>query len=294
MRFHKCSALFASFALLPVISLTVAAQKTPKKTTSASTASTPAPAPAAMTNDDVIALAGAGLPDDVLIAKIHAARSTSFDTSVTGLKALKVAGVSSGVIRYMIDPTAPPAASVATAPAPPNPDDPSSNHSPGVYMLAKGNEGAVHMSKLDHVNAEAHKSSGAFLSGMTYGITKAHVKAVVAGPRATVQTLDTNPVFYAYIPEDNVSFGGNAISVRDLSLIRFDPKDNSREINQATISPWGSSVGTDEKSKQGFDSEQLRPGVYKITLLRPLPSGQYAFQHQNFGAFFDFGVIPAK
>lgn len=92
-----------------------------------SPAATPAAA-AGMTNDDVIALASAGLPDEVITAKIHSAPSTSFDTSIAGLKALKAGGVSGPVIRYMIDPSAAPAASVvAAAPAasaPPSLDDP--------------------------------------------------------------------------------------------------------------------------------------------------------------------------
>lgn len=150
------------------------------------------------------------------------------------------------------------------------------------------------MTKLDHITPKNTKTSGAFLSGMTYGIAKAHVKASIDGGHATVQTTDEQPVFYAYIPEDNNSFGGASISVRDLTLIRFDAKESNREVNTATISPWGSSTGTDAKAKQGFASDQVKSGVYKMTLDRPLPAGQYAFQHQNYGAFFDFGIIPAK
>ena len=152
----------------------------------------------------------------------------------------------------------------------------------------------MHLTKLDHITPKNTKTSGAFLSGMTYGIAKAHVKASIDGGHATVQTTDEQPIFYAYIPEDNNSFGGASISVRDLTLIRFDAKDSNREVNTATISPWGSSTGTDAKAKQGFASDQIKSGVYKMTLDRPLPAGQYAFQHQNYGAFFDFGIIPAK
>ncbi len=288
---------YLRFSLLVVSCLVCASAPAQKLKPKNPPAATPVAA-AGMTNDDVIALASAGLPDEVITAKIHAASSTAFDTSITGLKALKAGGVSGPVIRYMIDPSVAPAVStVAAAPAvaaPPSLDDPNSPHTPGVYILASGADGKVHMTKLDHITPKNTKTSGAFLSGMTYGIAKAHVKASIDGGHATVQTTDEQPVFYAYIPEDNNSFGGASISVRDLTLIRFDAKESNREVNTATISPWGSSTGTDAKAKQGFASDQIKSGVYKMTLDRPLPAGQYAFQHQNYGAFFDFGIIPAK
>ena len=62
-----------------------------------------ASAPPAMTNADVIALVSADLSDDLIIAKIHAAHDTSFDTSVDGLKALKAADISNAVIQVMIN-----------------------------------------------------------------------------------------------------------------------------------------------------------------------------------------------
>jgi hypothetical protein len=52
----------------------------------------------AMGNADVIALAAAGLPDDIVIAKIHAASLTNFDTSLDGLKSLKAANVSDACV----------------------------------------------------------------------------------------------------------------------------------------------------------------------------------------------------
>lgn len=263
-----------------------------------------------MTNADVIGLASAGLDDSVIIAKIRTAPATDFDTSLDGLKALKAGGVTPAVIRVMIDPSAAaapataapspaaaapaPAPVAAAAPAADTADDPNAPHSPGIYMQATAKDGVVHMIKLDHITSKTQKTSGAFLSGMTYGIAKAHVKAAIDGAKANNQTVDVNPIFYAYIPEDNNTFGGNTLTIRDFSLIKFDPKSNSREVNTATISPWGSTTGTDQKATQGFGTETVKPGVYKLTLIKELPAGQYAFQHQNYGAFFDFGIIPPK
>ena len=299
MRFFmlRGAALLTVACVLPVLSFgqtsSTLAHRSSSKTAKATAAK--------LTNADVIGLSGAGLDDGVILAKIKAAPATDFDTSVDGLKTLKAGGVSSTVIKYMIDPSAPMTAPVTAAPvavaAPAavanNPDSPETVHSPGIYIQATGKDGKVHLTKLDHINPKQTKTSGAFLSGMTYGITKAHVKVAIDGAKANVETTDTNPVFYAYIPEES-GFNGAAQNIRDFDLVKLDPKATTREVNTATISPWGASSGTDEKAKQGFTPETVKPGIYKMTLLQPLPAGQYAFQTQNYGAFFDFGVIAAQ
>ncbi len=289
----------AAFTLLGLLVMPVASTSAQAHHTAAKPAAKP------MSNGEVIALASAGLGDDVIMAKIHAAPTTDFDTSVAGLSALKSGGVSSAVIRYMIDPSAAPAAaapaavsqpapvSVAAAPID-NPDDPMSPHSPGVYILTSGNDGKQHLVKLDHITAKKNKTGGMWASGMTYGIVKAHTKVDIDGIAATVHTHDNSPTFYAYIPEDTNTFGGNSISVRDLTLIKFDVKASERELTTGSFSEWGSKSGADDKAKQGLDPEQLKAGVYKLTLNQPLQPGQYAFQHQNYGAFFDFGITPAE
>src|ERR1039458_3813720 len=57
-----------------------------------------------MTNQDVVDMVSLGLSDDVVIDKIHATDATDFDTSVAGLKILKIGKVSDAVIRVMINP----------------------------------------------------------------------------------------------------------------------------------------------------------------------------------------------
>ncbi len=266
-------------------------QSNPQSTRPGSAAS------ATLTNADVIGLASAGLSDDIIIAKIRRAASNNFDTSVSGLKTLKSAGVSGRVIRVMIDPTAPdsvsaPAASVEP-PAPPSENDPLSAHSPGIYVLAPGADGAVQLTKLQRVTAKQAKTSGMLASAMSYGIAKAHVRAVIDGGLADTETTDPNPFFYLYIPEDNSSFGGSSITAKDFALLKFDVKGNTREVNTATASMWGASGGTDAKARQGFTSETVKPGIYKLTLAQPLAVGQYAFQ-QGGALYFDFGIEPNK
>src|ERR1700741_1730618 len=73
-----------------------------------------------ITNQDVIDMAGLGLSDNVIIAKIRAASAggtLQLDTSVNGLKELKAAKVPDEVIQVMINP-APPEGPVVVAATP--------------------------------------------------------------------------------------------------------------------------------------------------------------------------------
>jgi hypothetical protein len=69
------------------------------------TAATPSPAPsvrAQLTNKDVLDLHRAGLPEQVLVAKIKSTQ-TNFDTSPPQLKELKAAGLADAVILAMVE-----------------------------------------------------------------------------------------------------------------------------------------------------------------------------------------------
>ena len=60
--------------------------------------------PKPLSNDDVIQMVSLGLSDEVIIDKIQSVASTSFDTSIDGLKSLKAAKVSDAVLKVMINP----------------------------------------------------------------------------------------------------------------------------------------------------------------------------------------------
>ena len=44
--------------------------------------------------------------------------------------------------------------------------------------------------------------------------------------------------------------------------------------------------GTENNAKEGFTATELRPGLPKLVLSQPLPSGEYAFG-MNRALFFD-------
>lgn len=247
-----------------------------------------------MRNSDVMALVGAGLSDEIVIAKIQTAPSTAFDTNVDGLTALKKASVSPAVIRAMIDPhpvaaaVSPSAAGLPTTPAG-DPDDPNSVHSPGVYVLTPGTDGRNHMTKLETEKPRGAKNSGVLAHALTYGLATAKAQQVIDGAKAPVELSQARPVFYAYFPEYNGSFVGG-ISVNDLVLTRLEVRGDTRLWTYAAHGLFGGSseIGSDQKDRQGFTSEQMKPGIYKLTPTADLPAGQYAFKYSAF--YMDFGI----
>ncbi len=68
----------------------------------AATPSGATPIPARLTNRDVLDLHNAGLPEQVLVAKIKSSQ-TNFDTSPSQLKQLKAEGLADGVILAMVE-----------------------------------------------------------------------------------------------------------------------------------------------------------------------------------------------
>lgn len=87
------------------------------------------PSEAPFTNDAVVKLVSAGLPDEVVIAKVKNAGSVQFDLSTEALVTLKNQSVSGAVIASMIDRAAqkhmstPPAETTAQSQQPSNPCD---------------------------------------------------------------------------------------------------------------------------------------------------------------------------
>ncbi|MEI9977626.1 MAG: hypothetical protein WDN23_01270 [Edaphobacter sp.] len=259
--------------------------------------------PAALNNDDVIALAGAGLSDDVIIAKIRKAPSTAFDTSVAGLKALKAAGVSSAVIRLMVDPnsaeapTAQPAMVLPTAGFSDS-DNPLDKHLPGIYALATGAGSKPHMVRLiQELPASAATGGGSmFLHSLTYGAVKGHVLQALNHTSSSVQISDDKPTFYAYLSENQ--------DIRNIGLLKLSIKKDIRVADVGTVSGFAGrqATGLDPSSQELFTTEEIAPHIFKIQLKAPLVAGEYAFQQMALALehaggtslFFTFGVHSAQ
>lgn len=266
-----------------------------------------------MTNQDVTEMVSAGLSDEVILDKIHAADATNFDTSVAALKALKAANVSDTVIGAMINPN-PAASESARSAAGQNgsvnvntdPNDPSIPHDPGIYMYAKAEDGREKMTMLEPTVYQGTAAGGAAFM-LTFGIAKVKAKAVVRGAHATVKSNDSNMAFYFYFEEVNpgLSYASYDIPTtpNEFTLLKFDQKSKSRETVIMKGNAFGSSTGTDEKANASFTFTKLKPGVYKVTPSAPLRPGEYCFlspskvwAHEappgGTSRLFDFEVLP--
>lgn len=248
----------------------------------------------ALTNNDIVAMAAAGLSDSVIITKIRQARSSAFDTSVAALKSLKASGVSNAVITVMIDPTTaiPAAATPVSAPGsavPSNSDDPTLPHDPGVYVLLKGQDGKNHLTRLERELPSSRAGSNFTL------MTASHLVQELNHANANVQIDNTNPVFYVYLMPDQ--------EIRDVGLVTMKVKKDERiaDLGRVGIFTGHVSAGVNPENQQSYSAEQIAQGIYRFVLKEPLPPGEYAFQQTvvavrkagGVSVFYSFGIRPA-
>jgi hypothetical protein len=283
-----------------------------------------------LTVDGVIALVGAGLPDDVIIARLRK-ENKSFDLTTEQLIRLKNANVSGGVMQVMLDPKAeikPAVAPSTPAPAQPvvvsvpglpiissvrsagasgatpapgteakgDPNDPTSSHDSGIYLMTKDHDGKAQMVILERASYQGSKSGGYLASAMTYGIVKAKTKAAISGPHANIRVAETSPVFYFYFDDKQAGLGktyfgvGNLSNPNQFSLLKLEVTKQGRESTVGQFSALGSSSGTDAKATIPFKSERIRPGLYKVTV-EGLKSGEYCFvASSNMGIQSPYGA----
>lgn len=206
----------------------------------------------AMGNADVIALAAAGLPDDIVIAKIQAASLTNFDTSLDGLKSLRAAHVSDAVIRVMIDPHAA-AATLTPVPSGLPTED-------GVYYKKQG------------VYTEIEPEVAKFRMGMlkmmaTGGMLKTNVKGRVDGTRSATSVVA--PLEFVIVLPDGVGLA-------EYQLLHLIEKASYREFRTTTGGILQGSSGMSRDAIK-FDGRKIAPRTFAVTLPAGLQAGEYGF-----------------
>ncbi|PZN92600.1 MAG: hypothetical protein DCF31_15670 [Alphaproteobacteria bacterium] len=259
-----------------------------------------------VTNETVLRLLAAGLPDEAVIAKIRTSRN-AFDLSTDKLIELKSKGVSGGVMAAMLAPvaTAAPEFSVDSA-------DAAVPHYPGVYMFgAKDNR----MTRMMATSSNQAKTGGMIGYAFTMGIASLTVKATIPGASAKIQTANVLPVFYLFFDESvpramqgsgssiwTTGNGSLTTSPEELSLVRFTEKPGAREARVGSANIGGIKQGVMDKDRIGFVSELIRPGVFKVTPTSGLQPGEYGFIQALTGGnvsggggamtarVFDFGI----
>src|SRR5271169_3287686 len=220
-----------------------------------------------ITNKDVIDMTTLGLSDDVIIAKIRSAAAggtLQFDTSVDGLKALKLAKVSDEVIKVMINP-APPAAPVVVAATPITNDPNLPPPEVGVYW-----KNANAFTRIEGQAISQAKVGGKAGSMFTYGLRNEHWDAYLDGPQSKNVINDRQPVFYLYVPD--------GASSSDFALITLEKKNNRREFQIGSFGGiTGGKSGVKRDKEVAFTAEHAGIRTYKIKLNAAMQPGEYAF-----------------
>jgi hypothetical protein len=220
-----------------------------------------------MTNQDIIDMASLGLSDYVIIAKIRAAsagQTLQFDTSVNGLKELKVAKVSDEVIKVMINP-APPAGPVVVAATPMTNDPNLPPPEVGVYWK----DGSA-FTRIEGQAISQAKVGGKAGSMFTYGLRNEHWDAYLDGPQSRNVVKDHLPVFYLYVPDGS--------SAADFTLIILEKKGNRREFQIGSFGGiTGGKSGVKRDKEIACTAEHVGIRTYRIKLATDMKPGEYAF-----------------
>ena len=222
-----------------------------------------------LTNQDVIAMVGSGISEDVILAKIRTTSAAgtgaiSFDTSVEGLRALKTANVPDSIVKAMIDPM-PPAPTVVTLAGPatvgPNLPPPEVGvywKDAGKFVLLQGQ--AISQSKV------GGKAANVF----TYGIKNVHWDAFLNGNTSINRVRELRPTFYFYVPD--------GASASDYVLLKLNKKGDRREFQIGTFGGWlGGTSGVVREKEIAFKADHIGIRIYRVFLSSELKPGEYAF-----------------
>jgi hypothetical protein len=235
----------------------------------------------ALNNDSIVKLVKAGLSDDLIVSTINASPG-NYDTTADGVIALKQAGASDKVVAAIVTrATAPPPAVAASVPPPPtvaHPDNPNSPHDPGVYLMTSSHDGKGKMILIERAGSGREKTANIWGAALTYGISKAKIKAEIPGSRANVRTEDKVPVFYMYFPPTgNLGAADTISSPTQFSLLLLEDHKDHRETTVAKAGLGSASAGNDEKKTIVFNTQKMRSYAYKVTPSINLKPGEYAF-----------------
>ncbi|MDY6949548.1 MAG: hypothetical protein SXG53_28020, partial [Pseudomonadota bacterium] len=162
--------------------------------------------------------------------------------------------------------------------------DPMVAHPAGLY-LSKGSGPTAKMDRMNFTVSSQAKTGGIFGYALTGGLASASVKVAIQGEVAPVNT-DSTPKFYFFF--DDVSqatsatawaSGSNTVasSPAEFTLIELDRKKGRREARVGSFNIAGAKSGVMDKDRIAFRYNELRPGVFEVTLEQPLEPGEYGF-----------------
>jgi PDZ domain len=235
-----------------------------------------------MTDQDVIDMVSLGLSDDVIIDKIHATYATDFDTSVAGLKMLKLGKVSDPVVRVLINPHGNAASMGNPAAAPPTVGNTGLPEEVGVYTVLNGKPTEM---EPEVVNWQ---TGGVAKSHATLFILKGDVNGKVMKPTSPTQVKT---------PLEFVIKTIEGTAATEYQLLRLHQKDDRREFRSVTGGVLHQSGGA-QRDEISFEPEKIGNRLWRVRL-DSLQVGEYGFLAPGTssvsisasGKMYTFGVV---
>jgi hypothetical protein len=223
--------------------------------------------------EEVVKLCHAGLPEELIVAKIKK-NGKAFDLNEDELLELKKEGVTDTIIKFLLDPSlpyVPPAPGKAGSPPRNYPADDSAYKvpsEPGLYYFLGDVPVAIEMK---------------ILLGQKIGGKKGSTIAYLIG-----SVSKQNPkqgLFYLRLPE--------AKSIEEVVLVALTKRAGRRELDLG----HESKVEIKPEVVRPFETLEVGPHLFRITTTN-LPLGEYLFfligstepAQGNFGRGYDFGI----
>ena len=224
-----------------------------------------------LTNDDIVTMVQAGLSQDIVIEKIRSSKN-AFDTSPDALVTLKKAGVGGDIIRFMVNPSATPAAGAAPASGNPSPCQVTPGGQPPWISGASPAMWYSNPDKGDRVEINYERGTIHRVGYGPFGATLLVLHPQKASVRVTGRTQFLS-----------------CINPTDAPLVRFSLDKDERNTSLGKITPFKQTIQISEDDLVPFQFEKTPDGLFKITAKAVLTPGEYGFVPQGNGGFFPLG-----
>jgi hypothetical protein len=227
-----------------------------------------------LTVEEVVKLFHAGLPEEVIVAKIKK-NGKAFDLNEDELLELKKEGVTDTIVKFLLDPSLP-----YVPPAPSKAGSDPSRHYPSDALASKvpPEPGLYYFSKDLPVAIEMK-----ILLGQKIGGKKGSMIAYLIG--SVARQNPKQGVFYMRLPEGK--------SIEEVVLVALTKRSDRRELDLG----HESKVEIKPEAVRPFETLEVGPHLFRITTAS-LPLGEYLFfligsgepAQGNFGRGYDFGI----
>ncbi len=226
-----------------------------------------------LTNDDVMQMVNAGFDESTIIKAVQA-NEPSFDTSVSGLMALKAAGVPKPIIDAILEAQAR-KLQLSTRPSPVAAPDPAAAYpkNPGVYY-----QSGQSWVQLEKVVPESTKLDKPFMGIGTYRFI-----ARYRDTEAPTQLAVQRPVFCLVLP---------SAPIQEFSIVQFEKKGKYRQ-SQYLSSTVGGTMTT-QKYVTRVDVARVANDLFTVTPSSDLAPGEYLLTSAANVGGYAFGIRTAK